>query len=345
MLLRPLASEMQIFPIFVPHAGCPHRCLFCAQQSTTGSDAAPDPVWVKSWLDNVLPHEGDGEIAYYGGSFSALPIHRQKAYLEVARVFIEQGRAGGIRVSTRPDALNADQVACLSAGGVKTVEIGCQSFDDVVLSASLRGHTAQVIECAVDACHAAEMSVGLQLMPGLPESSNDEAAASLRKALALRPAFIRIYPALVLEGTGLANLWRRGGFEPLDLDQAVNIVARQLLLCREAGIPVIRIGLQQHAELEQNVLAGPYHPAFGQLVKSRLWRWALSEVVRDRQAVAVHPNDLSDALGHGRENVAWLQQNSRVGKIRADGGVSRGHFDLDGKLYPMQNMIPRGGSI
>lgn len=333
---------MQIFPVFVPHAGCPHACLFCDQQRTTGYTAAPAAERVRSWLDQVLPGTGNGEIAFYGGSFSALSPARQETYLELARGFILQGRAGGIRVSTRPDALQAHQVETLSAGGVNTVEIGCQSLDDAVLRASLRGHTAQTVEPAVNYCRAAQMKVGLQLMQGLPGAVAGEAETSLRRALAMQPDFIRLYPALVLEGTGLADLWRQGRYTPLELDQAVDIVGRQVLLCREAGIPVIRVGLQQNAELERGVLAGPYHPAFGQLVKSRLWRWALAAVVQDQSVVAVHPHDLSDVLGHGRKNLFWLQQQAPGSEIRADGSLSRGCFDSNGKIYSMQDMIPRG---
>ena len=334
---------MRIFPVFVPFAGCAHRCLFCDQQSTTGQDAAPDPDWVRTWLEKVLPAAGDGEVAFYGGSFSALPDRLQEAYLEVAGFFVARGRAGGIRVSTRPDCLGAEQVARLSRGKVTTVEIGCQSFDDAVLSASLRGYGSAVVEKAVESCRAAQFTVGLQLMPGLPCASPDEAETSLHKALALRPDFLRIYPALVLEGTGLADLWRRGSYVPMELDRAVEVVAAQLLLCRSAGVPVIRVGLQQQTELEQKVLAGPYHPAFGQLVRSRHWRWAFETVVRRQGRLHVHPNDLSDALGHARQNLFWLQANSLASEIRTDSGVRRGCFEYAGNIYPVRDMNPQGG--
>jgi histone acetyltransferase (RNA polymerase elongator complex component) len=334
---------MRIYPVFVPFAGCPQRCLFCDQQSATGQRAAPDPARVGAWLEKVLPAAGEGEIAFYGGSFSALPEQLQEAYLAVAGFFVERGRAGGIRVSTRPDKLGSEQVARLCRGGVTTVEIGCQSLDDAVLSTCLRGHASEVVARAVESCRAAQLCVGLQLMPGLPGASPDEAERSLRKALALQPDFMRIYPALVLEGTGLADLWRRGGYLPLGLEQAVEIVAWQLLLCQDAGVPVIRVGLQQQAELEQSVLAGPYHPAFGQLVRSRHWRWAFAAVVGGHGRLAVHPHDLSDALGHARQNLAWLQANSLTGEVRGDAGVCRGCFGYAGKIYPVRDVIPRGG--
>lgn len=326
---------MQIFPVFLPNDGCPHACLFCDQKVATGGSGSPDPDQVTAWLDGVLPSSGEGEIAYYGGSFSALAIDRQEAYLDAARPFVKQGRVSGVRISTRPDALATERVAALAASGVTTVEIGCQSFDDAVLTASRRGHTALDIHAAVRTCRAAGLVAGLQLMPGLPASSSEEALASLREALSLQPAFVRIYPALVFRGTQLAELWRCGRFQPLSLDHAVEITARQLFLCRRAGVPVIRLGLQSQPGLEKEILAGPYHPAFGQLVRSRLWRRALACLTGERLPVLVHPDDLSDALGHGRENLVWLKQHHDLGVIRADREVRRGTFLFAGAVHQL----------
>lgn len=322
---------MQIFPVFLPHAGCPHRCLFCDQHQTAGARICPEPDQVRWWLDQVLPASGTGEIAFYGGTFSALPPQVQTVFLQIGRQFLAAGRIAGIRVSTRPDALSPEQADRLAAGGVSTVEIGCQSFDEAVLAASRRGHSEKDIGLAVAACRAAGLNHGLQLMPGLPGGRRQEALASLRAALALRPAFLRIYPTVVCRGTGLAALWERGEYEPLALDEAVDIVAEQLLLCRKAGVPVIRTGLQDSAELQKSVLAGPYHPAFGQLVKSRLWRLAMARAAGRGQTVSVHPHDLADALGHGRENVAWLRGATGFAGIKSDGQISRGRFEVDGR--------------
>ena len=334
---------MQIFPVFLPHAGCPHRCLFCDQHGTGGAEHFPDPERISVWLDQRLPTCGDGEIAFYGGSFSALPESVQTAFLKVGRHFLAQGRIGGIRVSTRPDALGVDQAAHLVDNGVSTAEIGCQSFDEAVLTASRRGHTGDDIRKAVAVCRSLGLNYGLQLMPGLPGGGRQEALASLRQALALNPAFLRIYPTLVCRGTGLATLWQAGQFEPLKLDEAVDIVAEQWLICRQARVPVIRMGLQDSAQLRGALLAGPYHPAFGQLVKSRLWRWALARAVGQDQAVRVHPHDLADALGQGRENISWLRQTRGLTGINGDQRVKRGCFEVDGLCHglflPMERSL------
>jgi len=337
--LKDWASEMQVFPVFLPHAGCRQQCLFCNQQLTTGQTAPPAPAVVAARLDAALPAAGTGEVAYYGGTFSSLPVDQQETFLRVARQFVAQGRVAGVRISTCPDALRSDRVRVLAESGVTTVEIGCQSFDDDVLTLNQRGHTRQDIHTAAAACRSVGLTFGLQLMPGLAGATVDEATRSLSAALELSPAFLRIYPTLVFEGTGLSQLWRNGEYVPLELDEAVDLVARQLILCRRAGVPVIRMGLQASEGLEEAVVAGPWHPAFGQLVKSRLWRWALARTAVRDDAVAVHPGDLSDALGHRRENLAWLRQFYDVKKIGVDDTLRRDSFLVGTACHSLQETL------
>ena len=319
---------MRIYPVFIPHSGCPHRCLFCAQDKTSGQTEAPTPDSVKVWLDQTLPlvgnsdGSGDGEIAFYGGTFTALPQSTQDAYLDVAKRFVAAGRVGAIRLSTRPETLDAETVERLCAFGVATVEIGAQSFDSQVLLAAKRGHSAADVIAAVQQCRAAKLQVGLQLMPGLPAGNAKEALASLDSALALQPDFVRIYPALVVEGTGLALLWRDGAYRPWSLDEAVEVCADMMLACRRSHVPVIRLGLQQEASLEQNLLSGPYHPAFGQLVRSRLWRRALGRAANSGM-ITVHPDDYSDVIGHGGENRRWLERRYPQLKLQRDSAIER----------------------
>ncbi|MDH3454065.1 MAG: radical SAM protein, partial [Desulfuromonadales bacterium] len=240
---------MRIYPIFIPHAGCPHRCLFCAQDRSTGQSVVPDIAAVDSFLEQVLPLQGDGEIAFYGGTFSLLPSVQQDRYLATASRFVAAGQVAGIRISTRPDALDDRCLARLQACGVTTIEIGCQSFNNSVLSASGRGHAAADNIAAVQRCRSAGLQVGVQLMPGLPGGDADEALMSLRSALGLKPSFVRIYPTVVIDGTALADLWKSGGYQPWTLDETVDICADMLLVCRQADMPVIRLGLPNDAQL------------------------------------------------------------------------------------------------
>ena len=333
---------MKIYPIFLAHGGCPHRCLFCAQRRSVGQPARLDPVVVRQTLDDMLPEGGDGEIAFFGGTFTLLPSHLQLELLGITRQFVDAGRVAGIRLSTRPDGLEETQVSLLADQGVTTVEIGCQSFDPKVLSASRRGHAAEEIAPAVARCRNAGLRVGLQLMPGLPDGGSTEALASLAAALLLQPDFLRIYPALVIAGTGLERLWRDGLYQPWTLNQAVEVCTDMLLNARRAGVPVIRIGLQHDPTLERHLLAGPEHPAFGQLVRSQLWRWALDALPRQRGDVLVHPADLADAVGHRGANRLTVDGHPCLKTLRVDPDVPRGGLRYNGKTWPVDELAREG---
>jgi histone acetyltransferase (RNA polymerase elongator complex component) len=350
---------VRIFPVFIPHAGCPHRCLFCAQDRSTSPSVvpevtvAPDVNTVYNWLESALPllndmplHDAtplldDSEIAFYGGTFSLLPLTQQAHYLKTARHFVACGRVSGIRISTRPDALDDECIARLKACGVTTVEIGCQSFDNPVLEAAGRGHTAAENVSAIQRCQSAGLQVGAQLMPGLPGGDADEALMSLRQALELKPSFVRIYPTVVIDGTELTDLWKSGGYKPWTLDEAVDVCADMLHLCRRVDIPVIRLGLHGDPQLEKNLLDGPYHPAFGQLVRSRLWRRAVIQACSNNEQltvdptgvnhISVNPSDLSDVLGHRGENRQWLKTTRPSLRVMADKAVERGFLHVNGR--------------
>ncbi len=326
---------MTIFPFFIPHIGCRQHCVFCQQHRISGVDAATTPEQVSQQLAAILPPHGCGEVAFYGGSFTLLDIALQRDYLACVAPFIRGGQVAGIRISTRPDACDSVVAARLKTAGVTTVELGCQSFSSDVLELSQRGHGPWDAERAVTRLRNEGLRVGLQLMPGLPGGSFAEARYSLAHALRLRPDFLRIYPTVVLTGTALENSWRHGDFVPLTLDEAVELCAELLWHCRMAGMPVIRLGLQSSHELDSGsaVLDGPYHPAFGQLVRSRLWRRALETAAVDSVArqVQVAFADLSDALGHRRANIDYLLQRFGSFNIAAQDGLARDTFVMDGR--------------
>jgi histone acetyltransferase (RNA polymerase elongator complex component) len=334
---------VKIYPVFIPHAGCPHRCLFCAQERTTTQPSPPEASEVEIWLEASLPQRGGGEIAFYGGTFTQLPIVQQSRYLAMAGRFAAAGRVTGIRVSTRPDALEDECIARLQAAGVTTVEIGCQSFNPTVLTSSGRGHAVDDCASAIRRCRHAGLQVGVQLMPGLPGGDAAEALLSLRRALELKPAFVRIYPTVVIDGTALAELWKTGGFSPWTLEEAVEVCADMLHLCRLADVPVIRIGLQTDAQLEANLLAGPYHPAFGQLVRSRLWRRALLRAGSRGRSISINPDDLSDALGHRAENRDWLAKHGSAVCLTTDKTIARGLLRISGQDFTLDALPPQGG--
>lgn len=333
---------MRLYPFFIPHRGCANLCVFCNQRRVSGFYGELEPAGVAQALESMLPAAGDGEVAFYGGSFSLLPGEVQEALLGAVTPFVRAGRVGGVRVSTRPDGLGPGQVAFLAEHGVRTVEIGCQSFDEEVLARSGRGHGAADAAGAVCRLREAGLAVGLQLMPGLPGADAAEALESLEKALAIAPDFLRIYPTVVFEGTALAELWRRGAYQPLELEAAVELCASMLVRCDRSGVAVIRVGLQGDADLDrgQGRLAGPYHPAFGQLVRSRLWLRALRQLLlRGEREVFVHPDDFSDALGHRRSNLISLQGLCPEYSLRGDGRIPRRSLLARGRVQFLSTLV------
>lgn len=267
-----------IIPVFISHRGCPHQCLFCNQKSITGNDGAASQrqhelsSTINSWLERSPGYHCDQvQVAFYGGSFTCLDFDEQNHLLAGVRPFMESGRVGGIRLSTRPDCLDPDIIRNLHRQGVRTVEVGIQSMDDNILLKSRRGHSAEQGSVAVELLREAGFEVGVQLLPGLPGETTLTFLQTVRKVIAMAPHQVRLYPALVVRGAPLARMYSQGDFKPLSLEKAVALTARARQLFDEAGIPVIRIGLQPSEELEQQLMAGPYHPAMGELVASRLF--------------------------------------------------------------------------
>ncbi len=320
---------MKIFPVFIPNSGCPVGCVFCDQSLNSGVVQAPTPEEVVRMLEQLLPDGGVDQVAFYGGSFTALPMTVQDRYLQAVHPFLLSGKVGGIRLSTRPDCIDPECSFRLRRSGVETVELGCQSFSDMVLAASGRGCHAEVHGKAVRSLRDSGLIVGIQLMPGLPGGEEGEAIDSLQKALLLKPDFLRVYPTVVLAGTRLAEDWLAGRYLPMTLEYAVEVCADMALLCHEADVPVLRFGLQASVDLDSGgVLSGPYHPAFGQLVQSSLWLRAITRLMMDSagSVVQVHPHDISAVLGQKRCNFNRLQEQISGFNIESCATVMRGQL-------------------
>ncbi len=307
-----------IIPIFIPHEGCPHRCLFCNQRQISGTggppvSAAAVRAEIRRWLARTTAASRPTQIAFYGGSFTALPRSRQEELLTAAVPFLQSGQVRSLRLSTRPDCMDAEQAAFLKAHHVATVELGAQSMNDEVLAIALRGHVAADTERAIAALRQAELEVGIQLLLGLPGDSTSSLRQTLEQVLALRPDFVRLYPLLVLRGSGLADLYENQRYRPLSLGKAVVLAAFMKERFERAGIRVVRIGLQAGAELEAALLAGPWHPAFGELVSSRLMlrqtRKLLAQTAADHDVVLrINSRDQSVFRGLKSANINRLKQ-------------------------------------
>jgi histone acetyltransferase (RNA polymerase elongator complex component) len=316
-----LKKKPFVIPIFIPHAGCPHRCVFCDQIRTTRRTG--EPVTTKDLNETVtrfLGYRKDParftELSFYGGNFLGLPAGQIRNYLAFAARYIHQGQAQGIRFSTRPDTIDQERLKLLAGFPVTTIEIGVQSMHDEVLAISRRGHSVQDIDDAVQLLKTTPYRIGLQMMVGLPGDSFERSMATGERIAHMQPDFVRIYPTLVLKGSVLARWYHQGRYAPLGLDEAV-VLAKSLyaFFCRRA-IKVIRLGLQATDGLNAgtDMVAGPYHPAFGELVYSALWldmmRDALQKsVLRAGEAtIKLHPKLLSRVKGHKNSNLKTLSR-------------------------------------
>lgn len=315
-----------VIPLFIPHEGCPHRCVFCNQHQISAQVGEPlhAPVvdaTIRTWLSQVRPgHHRMVQVAFYGGSFTGLAETRQRELLAAVQPFRQQGLVQEIRLSTRPDYIDAPRLALLRAYGVSTIELGVQSCDDRILHLAGRGHSTADTIAACRQIKEAGFTLGLQLLLGLP----GETFATLRRTLAtvitLHPDFVRLYPLLVLRGSGLAQMLQRGVYRPLSLGRAVVQAAFLKKRFDDAGIRVVRMGLQPGPELEAALVAGPYHPAFGEMVQSRLMlkrtRQLLAPLPADQGGtLVINPRDQSVFRGLHSGNIKRLQQLGLLDRI------------------------------
>ncbi len=313
-----------IIPVFLPHLGCRERCLFCNQRTTANN--APSPQSVREFIEASLdrfpsrPGEREKEVAFYGGSFTAMDMEDQVSYLQEVQPFLSSGRIDSIRLSTRPDALKEETLATLKKYGVKTVEVGAQSMSDKVLLLSKRGHEAKGSASAILRLKQWGFEVGVHLMIGLPGDTCDYFLRSLDWIIELRPDFLRIHPTLVFRGASLEELWKSGEYSPMTMDEAVGWLKKGMLKLERAFIPVARIGLQPSKELEEHLLAGPFHPALHQLVDSAIFYDMAEDLLRkhpngSNYVFICHPKDLSNLKGQKNENVLRLKNRFKLSDI------------------------------
>ena len=341
-----------VIPIFIPHAGCPHRCIFCDQTRTTGSpESLPTTEQVDQAINRFLGFRKDDdrhtEISFYGGNFLGLPEDRIMLFLENAAKHIADGSAHGIRFSTRPDTIDNHRMDVLTQFPVTTIELGVQSMNNSVLDTSRRGHSSRDTHEAVSLIKKTTYRLGLQMMVGLPGDTPETAMATGEALTGLKPDFVRIYPTLVLEGSPLAHWYRQGRYTPLNLKEAVHQVKALYRLFLENDIPVIRMGLQATDGLDRgtDLLAGPFHPAFGEFVRSALWLDAMREGIERRSQhdafldIRLNPSLVSQVKGHHSKNIDVLCREFSLKQIHLipDDTLPLDHVLLDGKICRFQN--------
>lgn len=344
-----------IIPIFVPHLGCPNDCTFCNQKKISGQTKNVKAEDVKNTIEYYLNNFKDDnkyiEVAFFGGSFTGIDVDKQKELLSVAYEYIKNKKIDSIRISTRPDYINKEILKMLKSYGVKTIELGVQSTNDYILNKSKRGHTFEDVKKASKLIRKNGFILGHQMMVGLPESTRQDEINTAKDLIKLKPKIVRIYPVLVIKGTQLEKDYESGEYTPLTVEQAVETAKDLLVLFNKKKINVIRIGLQNTNEItdpnskESQVVAGPYHPAFRQLVESRLWYDNIANEIKKVNSnvshiqIDVNPSDINNAVGHKRINIEKINDTYNTDlKINPNSKIKEGKLKIT-KLIKYQELI------
>ena len=315
--------------VFVPHIGCPHQCSFCNQRSISGQPTAPTPEDVaRVCEENLLLRRGklkDTQLAFFGGSFTAIERNYMISLLEAAQPYLGEDGFSGIRVSTRPDAIDDKILTLLKKYHVNAIELGVQSMNDEVLAANERGHTTEDVYKACEKIREYGIELGLQMMTGLYKSTEMLDWETAVKIANLHPATVRIYPTIVIEGTKLAAYYRDGSYRPYSLQESVSLCSRILEMFIQKGIHVIRLGLHAEQSLEDDYVAGPYHPAFRELCEGEIYlKKALEQIYEfpeeTKLSLYVNPKSLSKMAGHKGCNLEQIRKRNPV-KIRPDSSL------------------------
>lgn len=334
--MRPL-----ILPFFLPHLGCKEQCLFCNQKAKASEPPSPYSVstFIGSSLDKLPKEERrERQIAFYGGSFTALHKEEQIRYLKEVQPFLASGQIDSIRISTRPDALDEEILSLLKAYKVKTIEIGVQSMINEVLKLARRGHHAEDTVEATRRLKKWDFEVGFQLMMGLLGDTLHRFLQTLDQVIELQPNFVRIHPTLVLKGAPLEDLWKAGTYHPLSLNETIQWLKKGILKLERSSIQVARIGLQPTEELEMDIIAGPYHPSLHQLIDSALYFEMAESLLKNhpeeiQPLFLCHPKEISNLRGQRNENLFRLKTQFKLKEILINESedLPRGYLGLQTK--------------
>ena len=343
-------KKQYIIPIFVPHLGCPNDCVFCNQKSISGQTKQVTKEDVKNIIEEHLKYikkDSKVEVAFFGGSFTGIEEAKQEELLSAAYEYIKQKKVESIRISTRPDYIDKKILKRLKKYKVKTIELGVQSANDYILKKAGRGHTFEDVVKASKLIRWYGFELGHQMMVGLPESTTVDEINTAKQLIKLKPKMVRIYPVLVIKNTKLEKDYNEGKYKPLTVTQAVEVCKELVKLFVKKHIEVIRIGLQPTDTItnpdndKSEVVAGPFHPAFRQLVESGMWYDVIVEKIKQLNTkvkevvVTVNPADVNNVIGQRKDNINNLRDVYDVNLIvKADEKIKQGKSKIEiTKIY------------
>jgi histone acetyltransferase (RNA polymerase elongator complex component) len=332
---------MIIYPIFIPNKGCPFKCVFCDQQQFDSVSEVPLEQLERQVAQFCQKHDNEvKQIAFFGGTFTGLHFSEKEKYTKLVTPFLDEKTS--IRVSTRPDMVSLEELDWCKNNGIKTIELGIQDFSDTVLQNSKRGYTSQI---AIDAClrvKQAGFELGVQLMPGLPAASNATVEYNIDCLIKILPNYLRIYPLIILDKTSLWQDYEAGLVKPLSLDEAIAVSLQLSDAAEKHGIEVIKIGIPS---LGTNVkYHGPYHPAFGELVKAQRLINKIAEIYKPASTVHIAKQDLSLLTGHHSYGLKKLLNRLDLCsiKIKLDESLSKGFVKISDEVLDYEYHLNKG---
>lgn len=331
-----MSKNYYIIPIFVPHEGCPHNCVFCNQDRITGAydDVTASTVenTIYDYLKTIQNKNATIEVSFFGGTFTGIREEKQRELLNVAKEFKERQLIDKIRLSTRPDYINDYILTYLKEYGVNIIELGVQSLDEEVLIKSGRGHSVQDVLNASKLIKEYGFILGHQIMPGLPDDTFERDIITAKESIKMEPEICRIYPSLVIKDTPMEKMYKCHEYIPYSLDEAVNISKIIYDLYRKSKINVIRIGLQPTESITEgkDVVAGPFHPSFRELVEGSLIADMILENMKedDNARVYINPKDLSKLYANKKIYFNKLKENNKTIIVKQDEDIKRGCIKL-----------------
>ena len=320
--------------LFVAHKGCPHKCSFCNQHIISGSNSSV----TKSDITNAITNAKNSgcknaQLAFFGGSFTAIERDYMQSLLKAAKPFVDNGDISGIRISTRPGAIDDEVLQILKCYGVQTIELGAQSMDNEVLALNERGHTDLDVVKSAKLIKSFGFELGLQMMTGLLGDTDQKCLDTAKKLAKLEPSTMRIYPTVVLKNTKLEKLYKSGDYTPQSLEQAVDLCSKLLCFFESESIQVIRLGLHSGGDVESGFVAGAYHPAFRELCENQIYQNLLKQQLfkmpKGNYNIFVNQSEISKTIGQKKSNINYLSRCGYNCKIKQDNALLKYEMKVD----------------
>ncbi len=321
--------------VFIPHMGCPNMCSFCNQKKISGAEKVPsaDEVYeiCRNQFEN-MQDKSDTEIAFFGGSFTAIPYDYMISLLECVQPFICSDGFDGIRISTRPDCISTEILDILKKYNVKAVELGCQSLDNKVLLMNNRGHDAESVFNACELIRNYGFELGLQMMTGLYGSDYETDIKTADTICNIKPDTVRIYPVVILKNTQLDEFYQSGIYKTYDMEYMINLCSDIMRKFSKCGIRIIKCGLHASETVEEDMTGGYYHPSFRELCESRIFRNSFENILKNysdsRFVIYVSDKNISRAVGQKRSNIEYFRKSGVSVSVKPDNSLGKDEFIL-----------------